>query len=134
MTTAPQLPARPALLSRRTIWTARLIALAADAIQIGLFPFFAGGWVSPANNALDIVVGVLMVRLLGFHWAFLPTFAAELVPVFDVVPTWSAAVFLVTGMQSRPWLKWVLVAFVVAVMALIALGVWWMVRGNGAPA
>jgi hypothetical protein len=40
-----------------------------------------------------------MTKLLGWHWAFLPTFAAELIPGLDLVPTWTAAVFYVTFRQ-----------------------------------
>jgi hypothetical protein len=75
------------------------IAIAADALQIGAFPFFAEGAVSPADSALDLLVGFLMVRLLGWHWAFLPTLAAELIPGADLFPTWTAAVWFVTRQQ-----------------------------------
>lgn len=70
--------------------------MGADLLQIACFPAFAGGWVSPVNNALDVVVAIVMVRLLGWHFAFLPTFVAELVPGVDLVPTWTAAVWFVT--------------------------------------
>ena len=42
-----------------------------------------------------------MLALVGWHWAFLPTFLAELIPFFDLVPTWTAAVFLATRASSR---------------------------------
>ena len=35
--------------------------------------------------------------LLGFHWAFLPAAVAEVVPVVDLAPTWTAAVLIVAG-------------------------------------
>src|SRR5437764_14843465 len=73
-----------------------LIALAADAIQIIGFPMFAEGAVSPADSLLDLVVAVVLVRLLGWHWAFLPSLAAELIPGMDLFPTWTAAVWYVT--------------------------------------
>jgi hypothetical protein len=38
---------------------------------------------------------------LGWHWAFLPTLAAELIPGLDLFPTWTAAVFFVTRQQVR---------------------------------
>jgi hypothetical protein len=41
-------------------------------------------------------VGAILIKLLGWHWAFLPTFAAELVPGLDLFPTWTAAVFFAT--------------------------------------
>lgn len=78
-----------------------IIAIAADAIQITVFPLFATGAVSPADTALDILTGALLIRLLGWHWAFLPTLAAELLPGFDLFPTWTAAVFFVTRQQVR---------------------------------
>jgi hypothetical protein len=75
---------------------ARVVAVLADALQIGLLPLFVGGGLSMANDVLDVVVAVTLVALVGWHWAFLPAFLSELVPVFDLVPTWSAAVFLAT--------------------------------------
>lgn len=77
----------------RTAW---IVAVAADALQIGAMPLFAAGGVSPADTALDLVVGAVLIRLLGWHWAFLPSFLAELVPGFDLFPTWTAAVLFVT--------------------------------------
>lgn len=78
-----------------------ILAIAADAIQITVFPLFAQGAVSPADTALDVLVAALLIRLLGWHWAFLPTFAAELLPGFDLFPTWTAAVFFVTRQQVK---------------------------------
>jgi hypothetical protein len=46
--------------------------------------------------ALDVVVGIAMVALVGWHWAFVPAFLAELVPLFDLVPSWTAAVLIAT--------------------------------------
>jgi hypothetical protein len=72
------------------------IAIAADALQIFALPLFAEGALSPADGVLDLVVAVILTRLLGWHWAFLPTLAAEMVPGLDLVPTWTMAVFYVT--------------------------------------
>jgi len=83
-------------LKSREYRLAWLIAIAADAIQIGGLPFFAEGGMSPADTVLDLAVGALLVRLLGWHWALLPTFAAELIPGVDLFPTWTAAVFFMT--------------------------------------
>jgi hypothetical protein len=33
-----------------------------------------------------------MVHLLGWHWEFLPSFFAKLVPGVDLVPFWTLAV------------------------------------------
>jgi hypothetical protein len=78
-----------------------IVALAADAVQIAVFPLFAAGAVSPADTALDVLVAAVLIRLLGWHWAFLPTLAAELLPGFDLFPTWTAAVFFVTRNQVK---------------------------------
>jgi hypothetical protein len=83
-------------MSPRRILAARILAVLADALQLGLLPLFAEGAASPLNNALDIVVGIALTWLVGWHWAFLPAFVAELVPGLDLVPTWTAAVFFAT--------------------------------------
>ena len=90
------LPKRTAVPSRRRIWAARVLALAADAVQFALLPLVIGGAVSPINDAIDIVTAVALSALVGFHWAFLPTFIAKLVPFVDMVPSWSLAVFITT--------------------------------------
>jgi hypothetical protein len=79
-----------------------LLAMAADVIQIVGFPIFVQGAASPADSALDLIVGFLLIRLLGWHWAFLPSLAAELVPGMDLFPTWTAAVWYVTRQKMRP--------------------------------
>jgi len=79
-----------------------LVAMAADAIQIVGFPIFVEGAISPADSVLDFVVGFVLIHLLGWHWAFLPSLAAELIPGMDLFPTWTAAVWYVTRQQMRP--------------------------------
>lgn len=69
-----------------------ILALAADALQIIVFPLFGEGALSPADDILDVVVAAILVRLLGWHWEFLPAFAAELVPGVDLVPFWTLGV------------------------------------------
>lgn len=83
-------------LTPRRVLAARLLALFADAVQLGLLPLFVEGALSPINDALDAVVAIAMILLLGWHWAFLPAFVSELIPFFDLVPTWTAAVLIVT--------------------------------------
>jgi hypothetical protein len=72
--------------------TAMLLALAADALQLVLLPLFAEGALSPADDILDLGVGAMMIHLLGWHWEFLPSFLAKLVPGVDLVPFWTIAV------------------------------------------
>ena len=90
-TTEPPAPAVPA---RRPPVRAWALALTADLVEWVLLPVFAPGYASPANDVLDLVVCVLLVRWCGWHWAFLPSFLVELVPGVGLVPTWTAAVGL----------------------------------------
>ena len=69
-----------------------VLAMAADAVQIVGFPLFAEGALSPLDDILDVVVAVALLRLIGWHWEFLPSFVAELVPGVDLVPFWTLAV------------------------------------------
>src|SRR5579872_6867835 len=71
---------------------AMVLAIIADALQIAVFPLFVEGAMSPAEDMLDFGVGALMVHLLGWHWEFLPSFFAKLVPGVDLVPFWTIAV------------------------------------------
>ncbi len=73
-----------------------VVAIAADALQLAAIPLFGEGALSPADTVLDLVVAFVLVRLLGWHWAFVPTLAAELVPGADLFPTWTAAVWYVS--------------------------------------
>src|SRR5213595_2934142 len=83
-------------LSPRTRFrVAMILALAADALQIFGFPLFAEGALSPVDDVLDLGVAAVLVNLLGWHWEFLPAFAAELVPGVDLVPFWTLAVISV---------------------------------------
>jgi hypothetical protein len=65
---------------------AMVIAIVADALQIVVFPFFVEGALSPAADILDLGVAALLVNLLGWHWEFLPSFFAKVVPGVDLVP------------------------------------------------
>jgi hypothetical protein len=82
--------------AQRRILAARVIAIVADAVQLGLLPLFAGGAPELFDVVLDVAVGAAMIALLGWHWAFLPAFLAELVPVVDLAPTWTIAVLIAT--------------------------------------
>ena len=72
------------------------LAMFADALQMVLFPLFGPGAVSPLEDLLDVAVAWTLTRLLGWHWAFLPSFVAELIPGLDLVPTWTVAVLIAT--------------------------------------
>ncbi len=83
-------------MSRGRVRAARIVAVAADLLQVAVIPAFAGGLTSPVNDILDVAVGAAMVLLVGWHWAFLPSFLSELVPFWDLAPTWTVAALLAT--------------------------------------
>jgi len=85
----------PPVHTPRRVLAARLIAILADFLQIILLPA-SETILFPLNEALDVIIALVMVALLGWHWALLPAFIAELIPFFDLVPTWTAAVLIAT--------------------------------------
>ena len=84
----------------RAIRTARILAIAADVLQLVLFPVFIEGFASVLDDVLDVVVGFVMVRLVGWHIAFLPAFVVKAIPIADLAPTWTLAVFLATRSKA----------------------------------
>ena len=68
------------------------LAIAADLVQMVVFPLFVEGLESPPDDVLDLGVGAVMVYLLGWHWEFAPSFLGKLVPGVDLVPFWTLAV------------------------------------------
>jgi hypothetical protein len=80
------------LLTPRRIWIARALAVLVDLAQFALLP----AELTPLNNGIDVATAIAMVALVGWHWAFLPAFLAELVPFVDLVPTWTLAVLVAT--------------------------------------
>lgn len=71
---------------------AMALAIVADLLQLVVFPMFIEGAMSPADDLLDLGVGGALAYLLGWHWEFLPSFLAKLVPGVDLVPLWTLAV------------------------------------------
>ena len=80
---------------------AMVVAILADALQIIVFPLFVAGVESPPDDALDIGVGAVLFSLLGWHWEFMPSFAAKLVPGVDLIPLWTLAVANVYRKSKR---------------------------------
>jgi quinol-cytochrome oxidoreductase complex cytochrome b subunit len=79
-------------LARSRFRAAIILAVTVDTLQIVAFPFLAEGAVSPLDDILDFVTAAVLVRLLGWHWEFLPSLLAELVPGVDLIPFWTLAV------------------------------------------
>jgi hypothetical protein len=71
---------------------AMMIAVAADVLQLAVFPYFVEGAMSPADDILDLSVAGILAYLLGWHWEFMPSFLAKLVPGVDMIPLWTIAV------------------------------------------
>lgn len=82
--------------SRRAIRIARVVAIVADGLQLVLLPLFVEGFASLLNDALDVVVGIILVRLVGWNPVFLPTIIVELLPFGNLAPTWTIALFIAT--------------------------------------
>ena len=87
----------PPVLSRRRIWIACAVGVGADALQLILGPF---GWAG-LDEAIDVMVMVVMSALIGFHPLFLPTFVAEFIPIVDDLPTWTACTLIVIGLRRK---------------------------------
>lgn len=84
-------------LTRNRVRLAYGTAVVADATQLLLGPL---GWPF-ADDIVDVIAMVLLWRIVGFHPLLLPTFALELVPVADMLPTWTACVALVLALRRR---------------------------------
>ena len=76
-------------------------ALVADAVQLCLFPVFAEGFISPFDDAVDVVMAIAMCCLVGFHIVFLPTFLIKETPVVDLAPTWTLAYLFVAHGKKK---------------------------------
>jgi hypothetical protein len=89
-------------ISARRILLARVIAIAADVIQIALLPMVIAGAISPVDDLLDLVVAMVLTYLVGWHIAFVPSFIVKLLPIAEFAPTWTAAIFIATWRDKAP--------------------------------
>ena len=94
-----QLPAlfRAPKLTRTRIALALTVAVTGDGLQFLLGPV---GWAFP-DQAIDLLAMLLTAWAIGFHLLLLPTFLAELFPVVDMLPTWTACVIAVIVLRRR---------------------------------
>lgn len=90
-------PTRQTRLTRGRMLLALAIAIAADGSQLFLGPF---GFVG-VDQAIDVVAMALTIWAVGFHLLLLPTFALELIPFVDALPTWTACVAAVIVLRKR---------------------------------
>jgi hypothetical protein len=84
-------------LTRTRIVLALAIAALADGLQFLLGPF---GWEFP-DQAIDVLAMFLTMWVIGFHFLLLPTFVVEILPVADMLPTWTACVIAVIILRKR---------------------------------
>jgi hypothetical protein len=88
---------RTPVLTRKRMWTAMAVAVVADGLQIALGPLGIAGF----DQGIDLIAALLAIGLLGFHPLLLPTFLIELIPVADLMPTWTGCVLFVIAMRRR---------------------------------
>jgi hypothetical protein len=88
---------QPMVLTQQRVRIAYAIAVTTDALQLLLGPI---GWPF-VDEVLDVAAMILTWRAIGFHPLLLPTFALELLPITDMLPTWTACVALVVALRRR---------------------------------
>jgi hypothetical protein len=86
------------LLTPRRVWIARGLAVLVDLVQVVVPP----ASLFPLVEVIDVLTAAAMFALVGWHWAFLPSFLAEFVPVVDLVPTWTLAAVIATRGRMAP--------------------------------
>jgi hypothetical protein len=92
-------------LTRKRVVIAYVIAVVADllelpitAAQFSIVGLAAG---ESAAFVVDSIVFVVMTKLLGFHWMFLPSFCIGLIPGLDMLPTWVGCVFFAVRQRKK---------------------------------
>ena len=88
---------RMPVLTRRRVWLAFVVAVVADGLPLLLGPL---GWLV-LDEAVDLLAMGLSCWLLGFHPLLLPTFVLEIIPVVDMLPTWTGCVAVVVALRKR---------------------------------
>ncbi len=83
----------------RLTLTRIFLALAAAVIADGLQ--FISAPIPFVGQVIDVVAMLLTTWTIGFHLLLLPTFVAEMFPVVDMLPTWTACVIAVIALRKR---------------------------------
>ena len=84
-------------LTRWRIWLAFVVAVVADGLQLLSGPI---GWLV-FDEVIDLLAMGLSCWLLGFHPLLLPTLVLEIIPVVDMLPTWTGCVVVVVALRKR---------------------------------
>jgi hypothetical protein len=83
--------------TRSRLQTAWVVAVLVDGLQMLIAPTeFTGPMAWVLDAGVDLVTMGVMIFLVGFHWAFLPSFVTKLLPFVDLAPTWTLALFIAT--------------------------------------
>jgi hypothetical protein len=90
-------PFRVRPISRPRAALAFFLAAGLDAMQLALGPL---GWTF-ADEIADVIGLAVFSVMLGFHPLLLPTFIIEIIPVVDMLPTWTACVGAVLILRGR---------------------------------
>jgi hypothetical protein len=85
------------VLTPQRVRPAFAMAIAVDALQLLLGPL---GW-TLIDEILDVVAAVVLSLLLGFHPLLLPTLVIEVIPIVDMLPTWTGCVAAVVALRRR---------------------------------
>lgn len=72
------------------------VAMLADGLQILMGPL----GLTFADEIIDVIAFALIWRAIGFHVLLLPTFVIEIVPIADMLPTWTGCVVAVLAMRK----------------------------------
>lgn len=95
----PDVPVESNQPHRDSFNVALAVAVIADLLQLVILPLFAAGALSPVDDVLDAAVAVAMVKLVGWHWAFLPSLVTKLIPFVDELPCWTMALLYVREVE-----------------------------------
>jgi hypothetical protein len=83
----------------RTAW---VVAVLVDGLQLITSPAeFTGPMAWVLDAGVDLATMGVMIFLVGFHWAFLPSFVTKMLPFVDLAPTWTLAVFIATRDRQK---------------------------------
>ncbi len=93
------------ILTRKRIIAAYAVAIVADLIEFPITAAEMTVFAAPAAEGVafvvDAVVFGILTKLLGFHWAFLPSFLVEIVPGLDLLPTWVGCIWFVIRQRKN---------------------------------
>jgi hypothetical protein len=87
----------PPTLTRGRMAFALAVAVIADGLQLLIGPL---GWFI-FDEIIDVIALALIWPAIGFHLLLLPTFLVELLPIVDMLPTWTGCVAAVIALRKR---------------------------------